>query len=54
MINRYKMIREYSANEPVSPQWDMTRFVPDYIVINLGTNDGNVPATQFRFWYFSL
>ncbi len=54
MINRYKMIREYSPDEPVSPSWDFTKFVPDYIVINLGTNDGRVPEGEFKLWYTSF
>ena len=39
MINRYKMRKEYSQTEPTSEDWDTSKFVPDYIVINLGTND---------------
>ncbi len=51
MVNRYKLIREYSKEEPISPYWDHTKFVPDYIVINLGTNDGRVSQSEFQLWY---
>ena len=54
MINRYKMVREYSKDEPTSPQWDTKNFTPDYIVINLGTNDGRVQDGEFQMWYFSF
>lgn len=54
MINRYKMLKEYSEAEPVSENWDTSKFVPDYIVINLGTNDGNPSVSEFRFWYTSF
>ncbi len=54
MINRYKMVREYTQNEPISPQWDTQKFTPDYIVINLGTNDGRVQEGEFKMWYLSF
>lgn len=54
MVNRYKQIREYTQNEIISPEWDFSKFTPDYIVINLGTNDGGVPDNEFKMWYISL
>lgn len=54
MINRYKMLKEYSQSEPVSEEWDTSKFVPDYIVINLGTNDGKPSEGEFRLWYTSM
>lgn len=54
MVNRYKMVREYTQNEPISPQWDTQKSTPDYIVINLGTNDGGVQEGEFKMWYLSF
>jgi lysophospholipase L1-like esterase len=39
MINRYFKLSEYNQSEPDSPAWDTSKYTPDYIVINLGTND---------------
>ena len=50
MLNRYFVEREYISGDTadtVIPAWDTTRFVPDYMVINLGTNDWKAPADEF-------
>ncbi|HZX02796.1 GDSL-type esterase/lipase family protein [Kribbella sp.] len=39
MVSRYTKLSEYVPNETNVPDWDTSRYVPDYIVINLGTND---------------
>jgi len=39
MINRYFKLSEFNQSEPDSPAWDTSKYIPDYIVINLGTND---------------
>ncbi len=54
MVNRYKMLKEYSQAEPVSEKWDTSKFVPDYVVINLGTNDTKPSEGEFKLWYTSL
>lgn len=50
MLNRYFVEREYMPGDTADtqiPAWDTTRFVPDYMVINLGTNDWKTPADEF-------
>lgn len=54
MVNRYKLVREYSPEEPISPNWDTAQFIPDYLVINLGTNDGGVSGPEFKMWYITF
>ena len=51
MYNRYFMRKEYSPEEPVSEAWDTSLFVPDMIVINLGTNGASSLAANFKMYY---
>ncbi|MFF0267091.1 SGNH/GDSL hydrolase family protein [Kribbella sp. NPDC004536] len=39
MVSRYTKLSEYVPGESAVPTWDTARYVPDYVVINLGTND---------------
>ncbi len=39
MISRYYKLKEYREGETNVPNWDTSKYVPDYLVINLGTND---------------
>ncbi|WP_427892086.1 GDSL-type esterase/lipase family protein [Kribbella sp. GL6] len=43
MLNRYTKLSEYVPGEVNVPEWDTSRYVPDYVVINLGTNDSTSP-----------
>ncbi|MEV7870418.1 GDSL-type esterase/lipase family protein [Streptomyces sp. NPDC088124] len=39
MVSRYTKLSEYIPGESGVPVWDTSQYVPDYLVINLGTND---------------
>ncbi len=39
MVSRYTKLSEYVSGESRVPEWDTSQYTPDYIVINLGTND---------------
>lgn len=39
MVSRYTKLSEYVPGESAVPDWDTSEYVPDYVVINLGTND---------------
>lgn len=57
MLERYFAAREYMPGdtaETVIPAWDTSKFVPDYMVINLGTNDWKTPADEFIAAYTSF
>lgn len=43
MVNRYFKSEMYGEN---SPEWDTSKFVPDIIVINLGTNDRGQASSE--------
>jgi lysophospholipase L1-like esterase len=46
MVSRYTKLSEYVPGEANVPVWDTSRYVPDYVVVNLGTNDPSTgPAT---------
>ena len=52
MPERYFLEREYirsDASDTVAKDWDTSKYVPDYIVINLGTNDGSASITSEAF-----
>ncbi len=52
MPERYFLDREYRSNvtaeaeRAASQKWDITKYAPDYIVINLGTNDAGQNSLQ--------
>lgn len=52
MAQRYYLTREYKAGED-APAWDTRKYTPDYIVINLGTNDGGT-ASYFQEGYIAF
>ncbi len=54
MVNRYYMRKEYQPAQPTSEAWDTSLFVPDHIVINLGTNDSNAQAGEFLGSYITF
>ena len=57
MLERYFVEREYISGdtaETVIPAWNTSKFVPDYMVINLGTNDWKTPADEFITAYTSF
>ncbi len=57
MLERYFVQREYTPGDTADtqiPAWDTTQFVPDYMVINLGTNDWRTPADEFIAAYTSF
>ncbi|MFE2038892.1 SGNH/GDSL hydrolase family protein [Streptomyces scopuliridis] len=39
MVSRYTKLSEYIPGESGVPAWGTSQYVPDYLVINLGTND---------------
>lgn len=39
IVSRYTKLSEYVPGESGVPEWDTSEYVPDYVVINLGTND---------------
>ncbi|MGW3956019.1 SGNH/GDSL hydrolase family protein [Streptomyces sp. NPDC004752] len=39
MVSRYTKLSEYVPGESNVPEWDTSKYVPDYLVVNLGTND---------------
>ncbi|MCQ8186711.1 SGNH/GDSL hydrolase family protein [Streptomyces rugosispiralis] len=39
MVSRYTKLSEYTPGESSVPEWDTSQYTPDYLVINLGTND---------------
>ncbi|WP_458166817.1 GDSL-type esterase/lipase family protein [Kribbella sp. WER1] len=43
MLSRYTKLSEYVPGEVNVPDWDTSNYVPDYMVINLGTNDSTSP-----------
>lgn len=45
MVSRYTKLSEYVPGEANVPEWDTSRYVPDHVVVNLGTND---PSTGVR------
>lgn len=55
MPERYFKEREYlkatDRNAVVTAkikEWDTTKYVPDYVVINLGTNDARIDSSKFK------
>ena len=52
MAARYFLTREYKEGEE-SPAWDTQRHIPDYVVVNLGTND-NGASSYFEAGYVSF
>ena len=54
MVNRYFLEREFLSSDTeqtVVPEWDTSKFKPDYMVINLGTNDSGASAADFTAAY---
>ncbi len=51
IIKRYSMRKEYTPEAPESEPWDHSKFIPDYVVINLGTNDSSSPSKEFEETY---
>ncbi|MGW6282924.1 GDSL-type esterase/lipase family protein [Kribbella sp. NPDC055071] len=49
MASRYLKLSEYVPGESNVPAWDTSRYVPDYVVINLGTNDPSTGPTTPNF-----
>lgn len=58
MPERYLREREFivgeKPHEPEVPLWETDRYVPDHIVINLGTNDYAVSAEEFKESYIGF
>lgn len=54
MVKRYFMQREYHPDKPISETWDTSKFIPDHIVINLGTNDSRAQAGEFKGSYITF
>ncbi|MGW2515255.1 SGNH/GDSL hydrolase family protein [Streptomyces scopuliridis] len=50
MVSRYTKLSEYVPGESNVPEWNTSRYTPDYLVINLGTNDPSTgtKAPNFR------
>ncbi len=52
LVNTIPLIFNQTLPEDAGPQWDHSRYVPDVIVINLGTNDrrdtDRAPLTDFE------
>ena len=40
--------------ETVVPDWDMSRYIPDYIVINIGTNDRGRAVADYKAAYMAF
>ncbi len=51
MINRYFLDKEFVSGKDEPGEWDTSKFTPDVIVINLGTNDNGVSDTEFALAY---
>ncbi len=53
---RYFKEREYQSgvDESTVPMWDTSKLVPDYIVINIGTNDYNKDQAEAKANYISF
>ncbi|MFE2445748.1 SGNH/GDSL hydrolase family protein [Streptomyces sp. NPDC021218] len=49
MVSRYSKLSEYVPGESGVPEWDTSKYVPDYLVINLGTNDPSTGAKAPNF-----
>ncbi|MFF2847566.1 SGNH/GDSL hydrolase family protein [Streptomyces sp. NPDC058001] len=49
MVSRYSKLSEYVPGESNVPEWDTSKYVPDYLVINLGTNDPSTGANAPNF-----
>lgn len=49
MVSRYTKLSEYVPGETNVPEWDTSRYVPDHIVVNLGTNDPSTGAQAPNF-----
>jgi hypothetical protein len=56
MLNRYTKLSEYVPGESNVPTWGTSQYVPDYVVINLGTNDPSTgtAAPNFKPAYLSF
>ena len=57
MADRYRKVREFRHDDtPETPvaDWDFSRFVPDHLCINLGTNDWGVPSDTFKEKYHAF
>ena len=56
MVSRYFKLSEYTPGEANVSTWDTTKYVPDYVVINLGTNDPSTgeSASKFKPAYISF
>lgn len=50
MISRYFMTSERSTGGPDTTAWDTSRYTPDYLVINLGTNDATFKVAASKFY----
>lgn len=50
MVERYRRLGEYSAGEAAEENWDVSRYIPDTVVINLGTND-SASESDFQVTY---
>ncbi len=51
MINRYFLDKEFVSGKDEPEKWDTSKFTPDVIIINLGTNDNGVSDTEFALAY---
>ncbi|GAA1571612.1 SGNH/GDSL hydrolase family protein [Kribbella hippodromi] len=49
MVSRYTKLSEYVPGEVNVPGWDTAQYVPDCIVINLGTNDPSTGPKAINF-----